>query len=78
MNYTTYKRIHWNTKNLINSKDHQTIVKNMNGELFDILETTSGMYIPLYKDSGNPFILRSPKGSKAADFPARYKNATEK
>lgn len=57
-------------KNLISSEEHQAIVKNMNQKLFDILKTTSGLYIPLYKDAGKQSNLRSSTGSTGAGFPA--------
>ena len=39
-------------------------------QMFNDLQSTGGMYIPLYRDVGNPNNLRRPAGSKPADFPA--------
>ncbi len=39
-------------RNLIDSPDHQEIVKEMNKRLFDWLEETGGMLIPLRRDKG--------------------------
>ncbi|MGH9846830.1 MAG: hypothetical protein ACREEM_49665, partial [Blastocatellia bacterium] len=60
------------TDNLIFSKEHQPIVKQMNQQLFDRLNATSGMYIPLYRDRGGQQNLRRKAGSKAATFPPEW------
>lgn len=57
------------TNNLINSAAHQPIIKEMNKQLFDTLEKSAGMYIPLYRDRGGQQNRRRRGGSKAADFP---------
>ena len=57
------------TNNLIFSPKHQDTIKSMNKQLFDVMESTGAMYIPLYRDSGGQSNLRNPKGSKAAEFP---------
>jgi hypothetical protein len=44
----------------------------MNAKLFDILEQTDGMSMPLYRDRGGVNKLRHPTRSKAAEFPADY------
>jgi N-acetylglucosamine-6-sulfatase len=54
--------------NLIQREDHKAVVAKMNKELFDILENTKGMYIPLFRDAGTRQDQRSEKGSKAAAF----------
>ena len=59
------------TKNLIDSAGHQQIVREMNQQLFDTLEKSAGMYIPLYRDRGGQRNLRRRGGSKAADFPSQ-------
>jgi len=41
----------------------------MNQQLFDTLNETNGMYIPLYRDRGRQGNLRGKAGSKAATFP---------
>jgi N-acetylglucosamine-6-sulfatase len=55
--------------NLITSAAHQTIVKDMNKELFDMLAQTGGLYIPLYPDRGGQQNLRIRSKAKSADFP---------
>jgi N-acetylglucosamine-6-sulfatase len=57
------------TNNLISSPKHQDIVKSMNKQLFDVMESSGAMYIPLYRDSGGQSNLRNPNGPKAAEFP---------
>ena len=42
----------------------------MHEHLFDVLEETGGMNIPLQRDRGEQQNLRSPEKKKAADFPA--------
>ena len=55
--------------NLINSPEHQQVVREMGTQLFAELERTGGMYIPLYPNRGNSQNLRNPEGSPPADFP---------
>lgn len=55
--------------NLIRSPQHQEIVKRMNKQLFDTLERTQGMYVPLYRDKGSQQNMRSESGREAASFP---------
>jgi len=59
----------YETNNLIFSKDHQPIIRQLNKQLFDSLESSGGLYIPLYPDRGSQQNLRRKSGSKAADFP---------
>jgi len=62
-------------KNLIFDPAHKAIVQKMNRELFDLLQQTDGMYIPLQRDSGGQDNLRRKSGSRPADFPPHlYKN----
>ena len=61
------------SRNLIFSDKHQAIVKQMREHLFDILEKTDGMNIPLQRDRGNQSGLRSKDKGKAADFPEEFK-----
>jgi N-acetylglucosamine-6-sulfatase len=60
------------SSNLIFSEAHQTIVKQMNEQLFDILRQTQGLYIPLYPDRGGSNRLRRKGGSKEAEFPPQF------
>lgn len=58
------------TNNLIFSAKHAETIRAMNKQLFDVMESTGAMYIPLYRDSGPQNNLRSTQGSKPAQFPA--------
>ncbi|MBI5085849.1 MAG: sulfatase [Acidobacteria bacterium] len=57
------------SRNLIFSEKHAGIVKQMRERLFDILEQTGGMNIPLQRDRGGQQNLRSPDRSPASEFP---------
>lgn len=58
--------------NLIDSKELQSVVKAMNKQLFDELEQTEGMYIPLYRDRGGVNNKRNANGSSSASFPMKF------
>jgi len=58
------------SRNLIFSPSHQTVIHQMRSRLFEILEQTGGMSIPLQPDRGGQQVLRNPNQSKAAEFPA--------
>jgi N-acetylglucosamine-6-sulfatase len=60
------------SRNLINSPNHAAIVKEMSDRLFDILEKTGGMSMPLYPDKGGSSNKRHPQRSKAAEFPDSF------
>jgi N-acetylglucosamine-6-sulfatase len=57
-------------QNLIASPEHREIVAGMNRRLFEILEETGGMSIPLSPDYGRQFNLRRPDKAAPAPFPA--------
>jgi N-acetylglucosamine-6-sulfatase len=57
------------SRNLINSPDHQQIVSRLRTQLFEILKQSGGMYIPLYPARYGQQNLRREGGSKAAEFP---------
>jgi N-acetylglucosamine-6-sulfatase len=57
------------TTNLIFSEAHQATVAEMNQQLFDLLGSTAGMSIPIYRDRGTPSRLRRPDGPPPAGFP---------
>ena len=57
------------SRNLIFSEKHSAIVDKMRTRLFEVLEQTGGMNIPLQPDRGTQQSLRSPDRSKAAPFP---------
>lgn len=58
------------SRNLIFSEKHASIIDNMRTRLFEVLEQTGGMSIPLQPDRGSQQSLRSPDRTKAAQFPA--------
>ena len=47
--------------NLIDSPEHKELVKALNKRMFDMLEETGGMLIPLRYDRGKPLNLRGPR-----------------
>ena len=55
--------------NLIGDDRHQRLANQLKDRMFQSLEDTGGMYIPLYRDKGRPNNLRRPGGSKAAEYP---------
>lgn len=57
------------TTNLIFSAEHQELIKQMNQQLFETLEQSAGMYLPLYPDRGGVNRLRRTGGAPAAAFP---------
>jgi N-acetylglucosamine-6-sulfatase len=58
------------TNNLISSEKHQAVVKQMNKQLFDVMQDTGAMSIPLFRDSGGQNNKRGPNGAAPAAFPA--------
>jgi N-acetylglucosamine-6-sulfatase len=56
-------------RNLAADPAHAATVKQMNARLFQILESTGGMNMPLYPDRGGQSRLRHPDRSKSAQFP---------
>lgn len=57
------------TNNLIYSPKHKAIVEEMNRKLFDVMEGTGAMSIPLYRDRGKQYNLRDPNGPAPSQFP---------
>jgi N-acetylglucosamine-6-sulfatase len=57
------------SRNLIASEEHQKIAIEMNRRLFEILEETGGMSIPLREDRGRKNGLRRPDRAAPAAFP---------
>jgi N-acetylglucosamine-6-sulfatase len=47
--------------NLINSPQHEDLVKSLNDQLFTVLEETGGMLIPLRRDRGEPQNKQDPE-----------------
>lgn len=60
------------SRNLIHDPRHQETIKAMRERLFDILEQTNGMNIPLQRDRGGVNGRRDPDRSKAAEFPGEF------
>ena len=56
--------------NLIFSPGHEGIIEKLNRQLFDVLEATQGMSIPLSRDAGSVQRLRRRDKAKATEFPA--------
>jgi|RhiMethySRZTD1v2_1073278.scaffolds.fasta_scaffold01837_18 N-acetylglucosamine-6-sulfatase len=57
------------SRNLIHSQEHQQTAKDLNRQLFEVLQKTDGLYIPLYPDKGNQQNLRRHGAAKPAEFP---------
>ena len=55
--------------NLIAHPEYLTQVNQMNARLFNLLEETGGMFIPLYRDRGRPQVLRHADGTEPGRFP---------
>ncbi|MND09594.1 hypothetical protein D3C83_330520 [compost metagenome] len=55
--------------NLIRDPAHAQTVTEMNARLFQVLEETDGLAIPLQPDRGPQLNLRRGDGPRAADFP---------
>ncbi len=58
------------SRNLIFSPGHEAVADRLNKALFDRLEATGGLQIPLPRDAGERKILRDAAGSGLAPFPA--------
>src|SRR3954452_13876841 len=60
------------TNNLIGNPERQDTVKELNNRLFNLMEASGAMKIPLFRDSGAQMNKRNPK-ERAADFPDELK-----
>ena len=56
------------THNLIFSKEHAETIRAMNRRMFEELQRTNGMQIPLYPDTGGQSNLRRKSGSKPGEL----------
>ena len=63
------------TNNLIFSASTRLIAQQMRQRLFEMLEETGGMHMPLWPDRGGSSNLRNPRGSKAAEFPGELERS---
>jgi N-acetylglucosamine-6-sulfatase len=61
------------TTNLIYNPERKETIAEFNKRLFDEMERTDGMSIPLFRDSGGVNNKRNAKKGKAADFPEEMK-----
>jgi N-acetylglucosamine-6-sulfatase len=57
------------SNNLIFSPGHEAIAERLNAKLFDALEATGGLQIPLPRDAGERNVLRDANGPGLAPFP---------
>ena len=57
------------TTNLIYNPERKDTIAEFNKRLFDEMERTDGMSIPLFRDSGGVNNKRNANKKKAADFP---------
>jgi N-acetylglucosamine-6-sulfatase len=58
--------------NLLARPGHEALAERLSTKLFDLLESTDGMRIPLSADAGGQNDLRSPHGAPQALFPASF------
>jgi N-acetylglucosamine-6-sulfatase len=61
------------TTNLISNPERKDTIRELNKQLFDEMEGTEGMSIPLFRDSGNQNNKRNASKGRAADFPDELK-----
>jgi len=59
-------------RNLIADPAHAERVTRMNRQLFEKLQATDGMQLPLLEDRGTKFLHRKSDGGRAVDFPDRF------
>ncbi|MET0363917.1 MAG: sulfatase [Sphingobium sp.] len=57
------------TNNLLAAPGHEDLAERMSTKLFDLLERTQGMQIPLARDAGERNALRNPSGPREAPYP---------
>jgi N-acetylglucosamine-6-sulfatase len=60
------------SRNLIDDPAHQQAIQAMRTQLFETLEQTGGLRIPLYPLRGGQMRLRNPGGSQAQPFPGSF------
>jgi N-acetylglucosamine-6-sulfatase len=63
------------SNNLIFRPEHRQTVQQMNRRLFEMLEKTGGLSMPLWPDRGGQMHFRHPGRSKAAPFPPELERA---
>ncbi len=57
------------TKNLIASPEHEGLVTKLNAAMFDTLEATGGMQVPLYREHSEQQYYRRADGPRQGEFP---------
>lgn len=57
------------SRNLIFSEKHRAVAERMRNRLWEVLEQSGGMQMPLYRDRGGSSNLRHRGRSKGAEFP---------
>lgn len=60
------------SRNLVFSAQHAQLIAEMRDRLFQVLEETGGMQMPIYPDRGGSQNLRHPGRSKATEFPREF------
>ena len=58
------------TNNLISNEKYKDVVQRMNKQLFDVMQDTGAMSIPLFRDSGGQSNRRNPNSPAPAPFPS--------
>lgn len=61
------------TNNLIFNSERKATIQQMGKRLFDVMEATGGMEIPMRRNMGPQQNKRNPAKNKAADFPEEFK-----
>jgi N-acetylglucosamine-6-sulfatase len=61
------------TTNLILNPERRQTIQQLNKRLFDIMETSGAMQIPLFRDVGRQNNLRNADKDRTADFPEELK-----
>ncbi len=64
-------------KNLITAPDQQARIKQMNAQLFDLLDQSNGGNLPLLRDRGAVYPWRNPDKSTPAPFPPSFFRRSE-
>jgi N-acetylglucosamine-6-sulfatase len=59
-------------RNLIRDPAHRDVATRMNRQLFEMLDATGGLYIPLAADRGPVLNLRRRTGAQGAVFPPYF------
>ena len=66
------------TNNLILNPERKATIQQMGKRLFDVMEETGGMEIPMRRNMGPQSNQRNPAKSRSADFPEEFKTKQPK